>query len=277
MAEANDPQADVAIGMDEGQWSLLNAKGLIAEWEPSWKDDLQQDLITGDGYYYPWAEQRILAYYNPETLDAEQAPKTLEEMGTREDLQGKYLVPGDFGGSTNQKIVFSILLQHLDENGEYGVSDEGWQAVEAFLHNGHKLGENEDKHALFVDGVVDISYHFSGGIPNAEKSYGFTVVPINPEYGVFTMSEQVGLIKKGDDHDYTKAQEFAEWWGSEEIQRAWVEAFGTVPANTKVQDAVDPRIQELFEATDRMDVDWDVYNEYLSDWVEKIELELMPL
>lgn len=276
MAEINDPQADVAFGMDEGQWSLLVENGLVAPWDPTWKEDIPADLIQGDGYFYPWAEQRILAFYNPEFIEADQVPDTLEGLGQDEALQGKYIVPASLGGSTNQKIVFSILLQHLDENGEYGVSDEGWQLAGDYLQNGYMPTEDEDRHVLFAEGTAPIHYYFSGGIPNAEEEYGFTAVPINPDYGVFTMSEQVGIINKGEDHTYDAAIEFAEWWGSEEIQRGWVEAFGTVPANQNVTDAVDARVLELFEATDRMDVNWEVYNTYLSDWVEKIELELMP-
>lgn len=277
MAEANDPQADVGIGMDEGQWTLLSENGLVREWNPEWKTAIPSDLISGDGYFYPWAEQRILAYYNPDFLEAEQVPNTLEGIAFDENLVGKFIVPQNLGGSTNQKIVFSILLQSLDENGEYGVSEEGWATAEAFLNNGYMPSENEDKHILFADGETPISFHFSGGIPNAEREFGFTVIPINPEYGVFSMSEQVGIINKGDDYDYKNAIEFAEWWGSEEIQREWVEAWGTVPANENIIDSVDERILEIFEQTTRMDVDWDIYNQYSSDWVEKIELELMPL
>lgn len=277
MAEQNDPQADVAIGMDEGQWTLLKENNLVAPWEPSWIDDIPSELRFGDGYFYPWAEQRIFSFYNPEFVEEANVPNTVEAFGQDENLQGQYIVPNSLGGSTNQKIIFTILLQYLDESGEYGVSDEGWQLVGDYLQNGYMPTEDEDRHVLFAEGTAPYHYYFSGGIPNAEEEYGFTAVPINPEYGVFTMSEQVGVINKGEDHDYTKAQEFAEWWGSEEIQRGWVESFGTFPANANVTDAVDERIIELFELTDRMDVDWDVYNTYLSDWVEKIELELMPI
>lgn len=277
MAEKNDPQADVAFGMDEGQWSTLVSEGLVVEWNPEWKADIPTELIQGDGYFYPWAEQRIFAFYNPEFLEEADAPTSLEQLGQDEKYANNYIIPHEMGGSTNQKIVLTILLNHLDENGELGVSEEGWQAAADFLANGYMPTEDQSKHALIADGEVAISFHFSGGIPNAEKEFGFTAVPINPEYGVFTMSEQVGIINKGEDQDYANAIEFAEWWGSEDIQRGWVEAFGTVPANEKVLDSVDPRVMELYDATDRMDVNWEVYNTYLSDWVEKIELELMPI
>lgn len=277
MAEKNDVQADVVIGMDEGSFSQLQAENLLAPWDPSWKGDLTAELVKGDGYYYPWAEQRIFAFYDANQLEADQVPATLDELGTTEDLAGKYLVPSDLGRSTNQKIIMSILLNHLDENGEYGVSEEGWTAVENFIANAHLLGESEDKFALIADKVTAISYHFSGGIPAAEEEFGFKAVPINPAGGVFTMSEQVGIMNKGEDHDYTNAKAFAEWWGSEELQRGWVETFGSVPANEKVKDAVNPRVLELLDQTDRMDVNWDVINQHLADWIEKIELELMPL
>ncbi|HFI0463709.1 TPA: extracellular solute-binding protein [Streptococcus suis] len=276
MAEKNDVQADVVIGMDEGSFAQLHAENLLAPWDPSWKGDLVPELVKGDGYYYPWAEQRIFAFYDANQLSADQVPTSLDEIGTTAELAGKYLVPNDFGRSTNQKLIMSILLNHLDEAGEYGVSEEGWQAVADFIANAHILGESEEKFALIADQVTPISFHFSGGIPAGEEEFGFKAVPINPEGGVFTMAEQVGIMNKGEDHDYTNAKAFAEWWGSEEVQRGWVETFGSVPANQKVQDAVNPRVLELLDQTDRMDVNWDVINQHLADWVEKIELELMP-
>lgn len=272
MAEAEDPQADVLIGMDEGQLSQIHDAGLLVEWEPEWASDVPEELIQGPGYFYPWAEQRIFGYVNEGT----EVPESLEAVITDPTMADSFAVPSELGGSTNQKIVFSVLLQYLDENGELGVSEEGWDMVTQMFENGYIPGEGEDTAALLGDGTLMANFGFSGGIPNLEEEYGFTAQPVNPEYGVFTMSEQVAVVNKGDDQDTSLAEEYAEWWGSPEIQQQWVEDFGTVPSLQSIQDSVDTRVSELFEQTDRMDVDWDLVNEYANQWVEKIELDIMP-
>lgn len=272
IAEAGDPQADVLIGMDEGQFSQIQEEDLLVEWEPEWASDIPAELLQGGSYYYPWSEQRIFSYANEGT----DVPESLEAVITDSSMADAFSVPSELGGSTNQKIVFSVLLQYLDEEGELGVSDEGWDMVTQMFENGYIPSEGDNTAALLADGTLSANYGFSGAIPNLEEEFGFAAQPIDPEYGVFTMAEQVGIVNKGDDHDHTLAEEYAEWWGSPEIQEQWVEDFGTVPSLESIQDAVNPRVAELFEQTSRMNVDWDIVNEYANQWVEKIELDIMP-
>ena len=274
MAEKNDPQADVIIGLDEGQLKQIKEADLLAEFEPSWANDIPDNLKTGGKYYYPWTEQRIMAFYRADQV--KDAPKKLEDFAKIPELEKKYAVPADMAGSTNQKIVFSILLQHLDKEGELGVSKEGWQAVKDYFDHGYVPTEGEDRHAKMGQGDLLASYYFSGGIPNVEKEFEFQATPVNPDYGVFSMSEQVAVVKKDDDSKLATAKKYADWWGSKETQEAWAKDFGTVPTLKSAQDAVAPRIKEIMTATDRMDVDWDIINEYADQWVEKIELDLLP-
>lgn len=281
IAEKNDPQADVVIGLDEGGFSKLQGDNMFVEWNPDWKSEIDSDLIYGDGYYYPWAEQRIFYYYDGNQLTEADAPKSYEELAT-EKFKDQYYVPGNLTSSTNQKIVFPILLQNLDENGELGVSEKGWQLAKDYYKYGktveaeNSLGSLQKAITMVKDGELKFSYYFSGGIIKAEKEFDIKAVPINPEKGVFAMAEQVGVMNHGKDADYTVAKEFAEWWGTAEVQKAWAKDFGTVPANNNAREAADPRVLELFEQTDRMSLDWNVLNEHLDEWVEKFELEIMP-
>ena len=281
LAEKNDPQADVVIGLDEGGFSKLQAENMFRKWDPEWKQEIDSDLIYGDGYYYPWSEQRIFYYFDGNQVDKTDAPKSYEELATEEN-QGKYYIPDNLTSSTNQKIVFPILLQNLDENGELGVSEKGWKLAKNYYKYGktveaeNSLGALQKSMAMVKDGELKYSYYFSGGIIKAEKEFDINSVPINPEKGVFAMAEQVGIVDHGEDKDYTAAKGFAEWWGTPEVQEAWAKEFGTVPANNNARKAADPRVLELFDQTDRMDVDWELLNEHLDDWVEKFELEIMP-
>lgn len=276
LAEKNAPQADVAFGMDEAMFFQLKNEELLVEFEPEWLSEIPEEANIGDGYFHPLVEQRIFMIYNPEHVSGEEVPENWQDLGNNPDAAQQYLVPNELGGGTNQKAILSILLQYVDVNGELGIAQEGWDEVEKYLANGYMLSEGEDKWQTFKDGSVPVGYHFSGGISNVEEEYGITVEPVNPEQGVVTMREQIGIINKGEDHDYSKAEEFVEWFGSADIQAGFVEEFGGVPVNEAAFDSAPERLQEIANATTPMDIDWNFVQENLNAWMEKVELELMP-
>lgn len=276
LAEASSPQADVAFGMDEAMFFEMWDEDMLVQYEPEWVNEIPDDANIGDQYFHPLVEQRIFMMYNPEFVSEEEAPSNWQDLSDMEDYQGRYRVPAALGGGTDQKAILSIILQYVDEDGEMGISQEGWDEVEAYLAKGYQTPENEEQLQNFAEGTIPLSYHFLGGIPNAEEEFGFTAVPINPEQGVITMREQIGIIDKGDDYDYAAAQEFVDWFGSADMQSAFVEEFGGLPVNEEAFDSASDRLIEIAEETEPMEVDWNFVRENLNQWIEKVELELMP-
>lgn len=276
LAEAENPQADVVFGMDEINWKTVTEADLIHPYEPKWAGEIDEAAITGDGFYFPTVEERITMYYNPEFVEADQLPSTMEGFGQDESYQGKYRVPNSFGGGTDQKIALSILLQHQDEAGELGISDEGWQALADFLANGFMPVEGDDHLQMTKEGEIPYTYYWSSGVAGMEEEYQMTVEPINFEPGVITMREQVGIVNKGDDNNYQAAEEFVDWFGSADVQGAWAKEHGSLPVNPKAQEQAGDKIKSIAEATTVMEVDWEFVRENLDSWIEKIELDLMP-
>lgn len=277
LAEKNAPQADITFGMDESSFMQLSDENLLVEHVPSWISSIPEDANIGEGFYHPLVEQRIFMIYNAEFVAEDQVPSNWQDLAANDELDGMYRVPPELGGGTNQKAILSILLQYIDEEGELGIAQEGWDQVELYLANGYQTPDSEDVHANFADGTVPLGYHFSSGIPSAEETYGFTATPINPEQGVITMREQIGVINKGEDHDYDNAKAFVDWFGSDELQAEWAEEFGSLPVSTVAYESTLDRIKEIAEATTPMEVDWNFVRENIGAWIEKVELELMPL
>lgn len=276
LAEKNAPQADITFGMDESSFMQLVDEEMLVHYVPAWAEEIAAEANIGEGFYHPLVEQRIFMVYNPEHIEEGQVPANWQDLAATAELHQKFKVPNELGGGTNQKAVMSILLQYIDEDGELGISEEGWQEVEKYLTNGYMTPEGEDTKQNFADGVTPISYTSTSAVPGAEEAYGFEAVPVNPTQGVITMREQIGILDKGEDHDYTAAEEFVEWFGSAEVQGEWAVEFGSHPLNEVAYEQTIPRVKEIVEATEPMDVDWNFVRENLSSWVEKIELELMP-
>lgn len=276
LAESSSPQADVAFGLDEAMFFEMWDEDMLVQYEPEWVSNIPEDANIGDQYFHPLVEQRIFMIYNPEFISESDVPSNWQDLSDMEELQGIYRVPAGMDSGTDQKTILSIILQYVDEDGELGIAQEGWDEVEAFLANGYQTPENEDQLQNIAEGRIPVSYHFLGGIPNAEQEFDFTAVPINPEQGVITMREQIGVINKGEDHDYSEAEAFVDWFGSAEVQSGFVEEFGGLPVHDEAVDSASDRLLEIADMTEPMDVDWNFVRENLNQWIEKVELELMP-
>lgn len=274
LAEKAAPQADLTFGLDEAMFFTLSNEDLLVDFEPTWAAEVPEEANIGNGKFYPLVEQRIFMVYNPEFVKEDQVPTNWQDLAENGELQ--YKVPDTMGGGTNQKAALSILLQYIDEAGELGISQEGWDQLAAYFENGYTTPEGEDSKANFADGKVPISFTYSSGIPAAEEEYGFKVEIVNPEQGVVTMREQIGIINKGADADYSVAQEFVDWFGSVEVQKEFATEFGSIPVLPGAQEGMNDRMKGIVETTTPMTIDWAFVNENLSAWIEKIELEILP-
>lgn len=274
LAEKNAPIADVVFGLDESMFFSLEDEGILVPYDVTWKDEMPEDALIGDGYFYPLVEQRIFLIYNPEYIKDGDVPTKWEDLAANPNLHGKYKLPPNTTRGTNQKSVLSILLQYQDPNGELGISQEGWDQVKAFFDNGYNLPEGEDAFQDMADGSVPINFHFISGIPAEEEKVGIKVKPVNPDYGVIVMREQIGIVNKGDDVNYDNAKKFVEWFGSAEVQGAWAKEFGSLPVSKVAFESASDRVKELAQETTPMKIDWNFVKLHLNDWMEKVELEM---
>ena len=77
-----------------------------------------------DGYYYPIVIQPLVNMMN---ADLQNPPKDYTDL-VNPEWKDKYTIL-NFGGGTGKTILASLLVRYRDDNGEYGISDEGWDFV----------------------------------------------------------------------------------------------------------------------------------------------------
>jgi iron(III) transport system substrate-binding protein len=274
ISEKNNPLADVVFGLNQNDFVTLKESDMLVPFKPTWMNEIPEGTSDSENYFYPLVEQRIIMLYNKDVFTEETAPKDWTDLIENEEFKGKYNVPGDLGGATNRAIVNGILMRNVDENGDLGISEEGWKQIETFFDNGYKTPEGEDANANLASGKVPISYTFSSGLPGIEEEFSFEAGIVSPEIGVPQIVEQVGIIKKGEDQDTAVAEEFINWFGSAEIQGAWAQEFGSIPVNTKALENATDRMKQIAESTTVQEMDYKIITEKIDDWVEKIELEI---
>lgn len=274
VAEKNKPLADVVFGLNQMNFETLKSTDLLVPYEPTWMNEIPKGSSEKDHFFYPLVEQRIIMLYNKDVYTEKKAPKDWTDLIENPAFKGKYNVPTDLGGGTNRSVVYGMLMRYLDQNGDLGVSDEGWKAIKTFFDNGYKTPQGEDSMANLASGKVPVSYTFSSNVPAIEKEFGFEPGIVSPKIGVPATVEQVGIINKGKDQDTAVAKEFIDWFGSADIQGAWAQKFGSLPVNEKALEKATDSMKAIYKNTKVQEMDYPFISEHIDNWVEKIELEI---
>lgn len=270
IAEKNNPVGDVVFGLNNMFFEQLKAEEAITAYEPEWSGEVPADAgDPADGAFWPLVQQAIVTVYDENRIS--DAPSDEEDLWTDEEYAGRYEVNPALGQATPQLVLAGILSRHLDEDGDLGVSDEGWDLVKSYYANGSPAVEGTDLYARISRDEVDYGVLPSSGIAARDAEYGTSTGMIVPEYGVPYVTEQIAQIA-GTDNE-AKAQEFIDWFGSAEVQGEFAAEFNAMPVNEGAVDKANPEVVELMDSLPRQDIDFGFVSENLGAWVEKVTLE----
>ena len=268
IAEKNNPQADLIFGLNAVEYEKLKKEDVLKQWKPTWADEVDASLADPDGYYYPIVIQPLVNIMN---ADLANPPKDYTDL-IQPEWKDKYTIL-NFGGGTGKTILASLLVRYQDENGEAGISEEGWDFVKQWIQNGHMESDGEDKIGNVIDNKYPICEMWGSGVIQYqdERNYKFQVM--TPEIGVPYVTEEVAIMK--ETKKSALAIDFANWFGTAEIQKEWMEEFGIIPCQPEALKAASDDIKEFVDSVKPQDIDWGFVAEYIDQWVEKCELEYM--
>ena len=276
IGEAANPIADVVFGLNAIIWNDLISRDMLVKYDaPSWADEVSAGLNDPNGYYYAIVKQAIVLAYDSNQVAPEDAPKDWTDLWTDEKFHGKYWIDSGVTGGTTRNVIAGILTRYVDPNGELGISEEGWGAIEGFYANGTLKEDGVDMYANFVDehSPVLMGQMWSSGVSQYDATYGVKSGVARPEVGIPYAVEGVGIVNGTKKLD--EALKFVEWFGSAQIQGEWCEKFGTMPANEIAAEKADP-VQKALCSIPAQNIDWAVVAANIDAWCEKIMLEYMP-
>lgn len=278
IAEKNAPIADVVLGGSEIEHLELKKEEVITPYFPSWLDTINDDYKYEDGYFSPWAIEPLYIAYNKKhftnnpdevTASVKLAPKDWEDLAN--NFKGKYNIfkPSSSSGAA---IYASILSKYRDDNGEYGVSQEGWDLLKKLIGNG--ILDRGLWQFNLAGSTSPISMSWAGAVLAIEEAYKVELGIVEPSEGVTVVVSQVAVVNSKNNARIKAAQEFIEWWGKTETQVAWSNISKQAPANEEAFNLVDEEIQRLNEVK-VLDLDWQFIADHISDWRQKIELDII--
>lgn len=276
IAEKNKPVADVVYGLSTMNYEDFKEQNLLEQYTPAWASEVSEGMNDKDNYYHALVKQAILLIYNSKTYNESTAPKDWTDLWKDEQFHGKYDAPSSssLGGGTIRAVLAGILVRYQDPSGEYGISQEGWDAVKDYLKYGFYKGDGEDFYANLASGKSPLGPMWSSGIATREQQYGVKAGIVRPEIGVPFAVEQIAILKGTKHLDNAKA--FVDWFGSAEVQSEWSKQFSTMPANTKALENAPRDIKDMAASFKQQDIDWSFVSKNINKWVEKIQLELLP-
>ncbi len=273
IAEKNAPVADIVFGLNMLNFAEFKNQDLLMEFVPTWAANVDDAMKDPDGYYTGIVKQAIVLVYNPDFISEEDAPTDWPDLWTNPDYSGLYNV-FNLGGGTSRTVLSGIAMRYQDPDGEYGISEEGWENIKAYVQNGYFAAEGEDYMLNLKEGTVPMSMLWGSGVVEKAAEYEVELGVMNPEVGVPFVVEQVGILKDTDSPE--AAQAFVEWFGSDEVQAMWAQEWGTSPANSVSMESAQEAAVALDEQlTTAQYIDWAWVLDNVDYWVEKIELEYM--
>lgn len=274
VAEKNAPIADIIFGLNEMNFNKLANEDLLEVYKPNWLDKVADGIkINEEGLYSPMDIARVFPIYNKEFVKEEDLPKDWSDFYNDEKYKSLYRVQNGLKGATDTAAMYIHLINYRDDSQELGVSDQSWDAMSKWIENGYQTPEGEDWIQNFVDGKVPYAYTYMAKPAEIEKEYGVEIGIINPESGAIQTVEQIGIVKDGEDNK--KEQEFVDWMGSTDVMKGYAEKHSQMPVNKEAQDSAPEGLKRVMKETKPADIDFDFVGEYLDEWVEYVELNIL--
>lgn len=270
VAEKNNPQADVVLGMVDTSMALLKKDGLFQPYTPVWAADLPAQYKDRDreGIVHKFWSTPIVIAYDADKLTAEQAPKSWLDL-TKGEFKGKYVI-GNTAWQTTRVYLAGILARFLDENGE--VTQAGWDFLGTFYANAIVVDDADARKEAFKSGGAIINLNWFGGVLKDAKELGMHDKVIDTEGGTPVISEGLAIMARTDQLEQAKA--FVDWFGSADVMAAYAQKFGQVPVLPAALAKSPPEVQANAELVKAQPIDWDAIAPKLDGWLQRVELEI---
>ncbi len=267
IAEKNNSLCDLVYGLNSLEYEKLKKEGLLLKYTPVWANEVDKALGDPEGYYHPIVVQPLVLMYKSDLADA---PKDWTDL-TDPKYKGAYNIFRLTGG-TAKTILSSILVRYADPKGEYGISAEGWEVARKYIQNAY-VENGQDYIGELISGVRPMSMMWGSGVIQNQQQRNYKFGIMSPAIGVPYVVEQVCIISKTK--KAALALDFANWFGSKELQAEWSAKFGSIPAQPAALAQASDDIKAFMGKIHPQTIDWALVAANVDKWVEKVELEFM--
>lgn len=271
LAESKNPQADVIFGIVPLSMYQLKEEGILTPYTPKWAKGLPKAYQDSEHYFHSFWQTPIVLAYNADQLSAAEAPKSWLDL-TQAKYAGKYAIDSS-GRQTVRTYLAGMIIRFYDPaTGE--VSPEGWDFLRTLYKNARSCPTGDAYYQEAAAGNMPILLNWFGGIEQGSELNGINIAYINTEGGTPVIAEAIALINKKEINKNAKA--FIDWFGSADFQARMAHDLGKAPAHPDALALAPSDIQEKLSFFTPQEIDWGIVSANIYDWLEKIELEIIP-
>lgn len=271
IAESKNPQADVVFGIVPLSMYQLKEEGILTPYTPKWAKGLPKAYQDSEHYFHSFWQTPIVLAYNADQLSAAEAPKSWLDL-TKDKYAGMYAIDSS-GRQTVRTYLAGMIIRFYDPvKGE--VSPEGWDFLRTLYKNARSCPTGDAYYQEAAAGNMPILLNWFGGIEQGSALNGINIAYINTEGGTPVIAEAIALINKKEINKNAKA--FIDWFGSADFQARMARDLGKAPAHPDALALAPSDIQEKLSFFTPQEIDWGIVSANIYDWLEKIELEIIP-
>ena len=270
IAEKANPQADLVLGLVQPSMYQLKAEGMFEPYIPAWAADLAADFKDADGNFHMfWQTPIVMAYTDAVTGEA--VPTSWLDLD-RPEYKDKFTL-GSLTSQTTRMVLAGMLWRFADaQTGE--IAQEGWDFLRGVYANSRVLAEGADYWQTVASGDMPIVLSWYGGVVNNAAANNVNVTFVNTDGGTPMVAESLGIIKGTDDLEAAKT--FVDWFGSPEFMAAYATQFNQAPAHPAALANAPEAVRTGVQQFQVQPIDWDIASGKLNEWLQTIQLDIMP-
>lgn len=273
IAERQNPQADVVFGLVPLSIVQLKQEGILEAYAPPWTEGLPLAYQDEEHYFHSFWQTPIVLAYNSDVLSAADAPRSWLDLANPE-YEGKFVV-GETAWQTTRTFLVGILWNFYDQNSGT-IAPEGWELLRRFYANSLPFQDGPTYWSDISEGKTPLILSWFGGVKRDAAANNLNITYINTSGGTPIIAEAIALIKKEDEGKKERSQAFIDWFGSSEFQIALANDLGKAPAHPDALALAPAETRQDMAQFTAQDIDWTIAGAKLSEWLEKIELEIIP-
>lgn len=270
LAEADNPQADIVLGVAASSLMMFENQDLLEPYTPAGVDALKDQFVDKDEPI-TWtgmdAYVGVICYNTAEGEAAGITQPTSWEDLLAPEFQGKVVMPHPASSGTGYLTV-GAWLQLMGEEEGWAFMDQLHENIAAYLHSGSApcvqaaRGERVAGIALDMRGV-------------AEKNAGAPLEVIVPEEGTGWEMEATAIVKGTDKLDLAK--KVADWAATPEANEIYSQTYAVV-AHPDVDNKPENYPSDIEASLIDNDFAWMAENRerILEEWSKRYESKAAP-
>jgi iron(III) transport system substrate-binding protein len=221
LAEKDNPQADVVMGLAATSLMLLQKQGMLMPYAPAGLADIKP-LMRDAADRPSWVGMDVWSSalcFN--TVEAEAKglpePKSWEDL-TKPEYKGQIVMPNPASSGTGYLMV-SAWLQLMGEERGWAYMDKLHQNIAFYTHSGSK----PCKQAAAGEFAIGLSFEYRA---NSSKADGAPIDIVLPSEGLGWDMEATGIMNNTKSLD--AAKKLADWSASEDANKLYAKNFAVV-------------------------------------------------